>query len=410
MTRLSPLFPILTLLFLAVIGCRSVIAQDYIINLETPILDSQLFNSESTFQFPGPIKIEKFPDRISPKRVTLRSNEPLAQPSLTLGIQATEEQRYEDALEIFKLLADEDMADAYNKIGFFYVFGLSVEPNRDAAIYYFSEGAKRGSAKSINNLALLGVIGDQFLDARRNLYLDRKHSGGTVYVKLPQDKKQIRGNVLNHPDTKHSSICSAPVRLVDGLPFKGSWTFPARSIFSLFNPFELMVAHKASSIDPKNVCSEAFELLKIAANQGDVFALYNLGLSYRHGLGVKQDYEEAAKWFAMAVAKDFPDAFNALGIELYLGRGVDQDFAAAIEHFSYAAIGGVSNANYNLGIAYFEGRGVTKDKSIAYNLIRSAAQDGDLMAERALGYDKLPDSAGPKSLTEARQWLDEAFN
>jgi len=34
--------------------------------------------------------------------------------------------------------------------------------------------------------------------------------------------------------------------------------------------------------------------------------VYNLGLTYKNGRGVKQDYTEALRWVCMATAKDLP--------------------------------------------------------------------------------------------------------
>jgi len=39
-----------------------------------------------------------------------------------------------------------------------------------------------------------------------------------------------------------------------------------------------------------------------AATAGDAKAMYNLGLLYRDGLGVPQDYAQAGRWFAKSVA------------------------------------------------------------------------------------------------------------
>ena len=46
--------------------------------------------------------------------------------------------------------------------------------------------------------------------------------------------------------------------------------------------------------------NEAFKELKLAAEQGDVEAQYNLGLTYANGDGVPQNSEEARKWMKLS--------------------------------------------------------------------------------------------------------------
>ena len=45
---------------------------------------------------------------------------------------------------------------------------------------------------------------------------------------------------------------------------------------------------------------EAVKWYRLAAEQGDAAAQYNLGFAYYNGEGVEQDYAEAVKWWQMA--------------------------------------------------------------------------------------------------------------
>ena len=44
----------------------------------------------------------------------------------------------------------------------------------------------------------------------------------------------------------------------------------------------------------------ALKLWRPIAELGDEYAQYNLGLTYEHGRGVRQDYREAMKWYRRA--------------------------------------------------------------------------------------------------------------
>ena len=53
---------------------------------------------------------------------------------------------------------------------------------------------------------------------------------------------------------------------------------------------------------------EAFTWFTKAANQGDIYAEYNLGICYENGNGVKRNVPEAVKWFTKAAEKGHPRA------------------------------------------------------------------------------------------------------
>ncbi len=61
----------------------------------------------------------------------------------------------------------------------------------------------------------------------------------------------------------------------------------------------------------------AHRVWKPLAEQGDASAQYNLGLLYHHGLGVKRQLSEAAKWYGRAAENGDADAQKAIG-DLYV--------------------------------------------------------------------------------------------
>jgi hypothetical protein len=56
----------------------------------------------------------------------------------------------------------------------------------------------------------------------------------------------------------------------------------------------------------------AVETVKGAANQGHVSAQYIVGRMYEKGEGVKQDFDEAMKWYGLAAAQGNQSAQQAL--------------------------------------------------------------------------------------------------
>ena len=88
--------------------------------------------------------------------------------------------------------------------------------------------------------------------------------------------------------------------------------------------------------------AEAFRLARMAAEQGLVGAMVNLGRFYMQGLGVERSDSEAEHWLTLAADHDVR-ALTALG-ELYAVYGDNRDMARAREYMSLAASRGEPRA------------------------------------------------------------------
>jgi hypothetical protein len=93
---------------------------------------------------------------------------------------------------------------------------------------------------------------------------------------------------------------------------------------------------------------EAFELFQAGAEHGNAMSMNNLGVSYKNGIGVPQDYGKAREWFEKAAAKDNTDAMVNLGRLYENGQGVTQDYAKAREFYEKAAANGSASAKMAL--------------------------------------------------------------
>ena len=96
---------------------------------------------------------------------------------------------------------------------------------------------------------------------------------------------------------------------------------------------------------------------------------------------------EAARWYRLAADQGEPWAQYKLGM-LYLG-GADPDPARAVEHLRRAAAAGLAPAQKALGDAYAKGTGVEPDVREALRWYGQAAEQGEpwalfLLAQRAL--------------------------
>jgi hypothetical protein len=103
-----------------------------------------------------------------------------------------------------------------------------------------------------------------------------------------------------------------------------------------------------------------------AAMAGDSIAQYNIGFLYKFGLGVTQDYKQAAHWFRQSAELGDAKAQYHLASLLLLGLGVPRDFIESANWTRKAADQGDTYAQYVLGTLYQRGYGVLKDNVLAF--------------------------------------------
>ena len=120
-------------------------------------------------------------------------------------------------------------------------------------------------------------------------------------------------------------------------------------------------------------CTSTVQAIRLAAEQGDADAQYNLGFAYAVGRSVPRDDAEAVRWFRLAADQGLAEAQFILGFMYAEGRGVPQDDAEAARWHLPAATQGHARAQFSLGLNYAEGRGVQQDRVAAYMWLSLAA-------------------------------------
>jgi hypothetical protein len=128
---------------------------------------------------------------------------------------------------------------------------------------------------------------------------------------------------------------------------------------------------------------QATRWFAVAAEQGHALAQAHYcsacrqaGFAYRHGNGVPQSDDEAAKFFRWAAEEGDAESQTNLGIAYIEGRGVPQSDKDAVKWFSKAAKQGDDLAQFWLGTCYFSGRGVPQNHVEAYKWATLAAAQG----------------------------------
>jgi len=113
-------------------------------------------------------------------------------------------------------------------------------------------------------------------------------------------------------------------------------------------------------------------ITKIKANQGEAQAQYMLGLMYKDGQGVDQNYVKAVELLSKAANQGYAAAQSNLGVMYANGQGVVQDYFKAVELYTKVANQGDAEAQYMLGLMYANGHGVVQDYFKAKELFKKS--------------------------------------
>ena len=170
-------------------------------------------------------------------------------------------------------------------------------------------------------------------------------------------------------------------------------------------------------VNVKQDYDQAAKYFAKAANQGNAEAMYNLARLYDYGLGVKKDHQIALKLLQQAAAqspynlinKNLPnvgvaEAEHAIGVRYFEGISVEKDLGMAFYWFQRAADHGSALAANNLGCMYLDGLAVNKDLEKAEQFHELAAKRGDPVAMQTLAELLLSKS----NVSMAKVWYDRA--
>ena len=151
------------------------------------------------------------------------------------------------------------------------------------------------------------------------------------------------------------------------------------------------------------------QAIRAKAENQDPEALNALGNAYTSALlGLKQDFNEAAKWYRLAADKGYAPAQFNLGLASELGRGMPADDRQAFKYYLMAAEQGFAAAQFNVGNMYSAGRGVGKDLFEANLWYKQAAEKGVLEAQFNLGLAYEAGRGVKKDEAQAARWYKQA--
>jgi uncharacterized protein len=151
-------------------------------------------------------------------------------------------------------------------------------------------------------------------------------------------------------------------------------------------------------------------LWRKAAERGDAVAQNNLGVLYKKGEIVPQDYRQAVYWYRKAAEQGDGHAQYNLGVACVAGYGVPQDYRQGVFWYRKAAEQGLDRAQNNLGFMYANGQGIGRDYVEAYkwySLSVVNATHDEARNAATKNRDDLARRMTPAQIAEARKRASE---
>jgi TPR repeat protein len=312
---------------------------------------------------------------------------------------------YAEAMKWFLKSAEQGDAYAQSQIGNMYEKGQGVSPDKVQAYIWFLLSSSNDQ-NVLNQLNIDRVVkelnNDQIAEAKQKAVIwGVAHI--PIRITIQPDSSRYYGGVT-------SSIALSPLESLKASAIKGDdTTFSKLQTLAqngdLYAQLELggLYAHALTDYpviwtSDQNI-PEAISWYRKAAGQGSAQAMYQLGQIYSSGS--KHDDVQAFDWYRKAANQGYPDALWAVGGKYYNGVGVSQDFAQAAQSYRKAADRCQPMAQINLAEMYEKGLGgLHQNNEDAYYWQLIAAikcNDGNV----ALPIDFVERALTPEQLTSA---------
>ena len=166
---------------------------------------------------------------------------------------------------------------------------------------------------------------------------------------------------------------------------------------------------------------QALSLLKKEAENGNGFAMHDIGRIYADGLDCEIDLELSQEWYAKALIqfhtaektvkeKQRPYLWYRIGKMYATGLGTEKDYEVATEWFSQASTANYKYAQYSLAGLYYNGHGVEQDYTKALELYQRSAKQKNPYADYELAKMYRDGIGTPTQQEQAEQSFRNAFS
>jgi TPR repeat protein len=122
---------------------------------------------------------------------------------------------------------------------------------------------------------------------------------------------------------------------------------------------------------------QALAWYQLAADRGDPFAQWRVGMAYVNGEQRAKDAAQAVAWFQRSAASEYGLGLGSLAVMVATGDGIAQDFTEARSLYARAAAAGNPHGYRGLAVMHLRGEGGAVDPVRARVLYWQALQAGN---------------------------------
>ncbi|MCF6355665.1 MAG: hypothetical protein L3J26_11300 [Candidatus Polarisedimenticolaceae bacterium] len=154
--------------------------------------------------------------------------------------------------------------------------------------------------------------------------------------------------------------------------------------------------------------NQAYTIFLPAAQQGDTWSQFALGVLYLNGDGTAADSARSTRWFQKAANQGLSFAQFNLGNAYLHGRGVEPDLTKAAFWWQQAAEQGNADAQGNLGTLMYFDYATQSSKRVGRAWLTIAANNGNEAADKRLTQIRDADGEDNSSIWQSDPELSEA--
>ena len=292
------------------------------------------------------------------------------------------------ALKWYKDAAKKNHAGAQCNLGYMYDKGIATETNRVMALHYYQLAASNGDACAKYNLGLAYEHGDGVSTNHQAAFswYSQAAEGGYADAEEVLGEWYFSGLYVEQDFQKALDMYTRAVE--------------HRSSKSAVAKNDLGIMYKIGKAVQQDY-DRAFELFKDAACSGLAAAQYNIGLCYLKAEGCATNDYEAVAWLKKSAAQGYADAQFILGVLYESGRGVDKSNDLANQWYAQAATQNHTKAQIELGRMYELGLGVSPNARVAQYWYGKAAETGNAEAQYYLYFGSKDETRAEDDLS----WL-----
>lgn len=127
------------------------------------------------------------------------------------------------------------------------------------------------------------------------------------------------------------------------------------------------------------------EMLERASRQGSREAAYALATWYLHGKDgvLRKNVAAGTKLLRMSANRGYPQALYDLGVSYDLGIGVKENAERAFMNYLEAALRGDADATFEVATCFFHGDGIQQNKKLAMIYFKRAMELGSYKKDRS---------------------------